>query len=172
MAIVASDLVVYKPTFLAVTSGDKVGGPISSGLNLFLGIVDEIFLTSVSKAVAQGNTVQYSKLFCRNDHGSDTLSDVRTWIQSIEHSGQIHIALEVSSGIAVYNASQTISNPTTAPTVTGWSTPFRFSDGLLFANSGFLQVGQAQGVWLRQTISEGLTADASAPFNIAFGNIN
>lgn len=171
MVVTASDLTLYQPSFLPISANATVGGGVGSPLTEFQSIVDEIFLTSASKAVGQGTNVRYSKLFCRNDDASDSISDMRTWILSQEKPNQINIALEVSAGLAIYDGTQTITDTSIAPVVTGWSNPANHSDGLLFANSGIQGAGEAQGIWLRQTITEGLAADGSVPFQVTFGNI-
>lgn len=172
MVVTASDLVLYQPSFLPISANIVVGGGIGSPLTGFQGIVDEIFLTSASKSVGEGTNVRYSKFFIRNDDTSDSISDMRVWVLSQEKPNQVNMALEVSAGLAIYDGTQLVTNTSTAPIVTGFSNPTNHSDGLLFANSGIQGAGQAQGIWLRQTITEGLAADGSVPFTVAFGNVN
>jgi len=171
MVVIASDLVLYEPTFIAAADVDKAGGPISGPLKKVEGILDEIFFTSASKPVGQGSNVRYSKVFARNDNSADVLSDVRVYMGTIEHLGQIAIALEVSSGIAILDGDQVLASPLTAPTVVSFVEPFSYAAGLTIGNSGTLKALSAQGIWLRQTISEGIAADASAPVEVVFGNI-
>lgn len=171
MVVIQSDLVLYEPTFIAATDADKVGGPTSSPLKKVDGIVDEIFFTSASKPVGQGSNVRYSKVFARNDNLSDALSAVRVYMGTIEHQGQIQIALEVSSSIAILDGDQIIASPQTAPTVVAFVEPFSYAAGLTVGIDGILGAKKAQGIWLKQIISEGIVADASAPVEIIFGNI-
>lgn len=170
MVVIASDLNLYEPSLVAVTDNDEVGGAISGSLARVDGIVDEIFFTSSSKAVGQGNNTRYSKVFARNDNVSDTLSDVRVYMGAIEHTGQIAIALEQSAGIAILDGDQIIASPQTAPIVSAFSEVFNFANGLTAGFDGILGPLQAQGVWVRQIITEGIDADASAFVDIVFGN--
>lgn len=170
MVVTATDLVLYEPSFLAASDADPVGGTIDSGLNPVDGLIDEIFFTSASKPVGQGDNIRYSKVFGRNNNTSLALSNTRVYIGVIEHAGQIEIALEQSAGIAILDGDQLIAGPQTAPTVSAFSAPSTYATGLTVGNSGLLGSLQAQGIWLKQSISEGIAADVSAFVDIVFGN--
>ena len=168
--VIPSDLVLYEPSLIASTDDDEVGGGVSGTLEKVDGIVDEIFFTSASKPVGQGATVRYSKAFARNDNATEILSDTRVYLGIREHPGQIEIALEHSLGIAILDGDQILASPLTAPAATSFSTPLNYAAGLTVGNSGWLTAQSAQGIWLKQSISEGIAADASAVVQIVFGN--
>jgi len=170
MVVAATDLVLYEPSFLALSDGDKIGGKVSAALNPVDGLIDEIFFTSSSKPVGQGANVRYAKVFARNDNTTDGLSDVRVYINVIEHTGQVKIALATSAGIAILDDDQVTAGPRTAPTGT-FTSPTNYAAGLTVGNGGFLGPLKAQGIWLKQSISEGIVADVSAFIDIAFGNV-
>ncbi len=170
MVVVASDLVLYEPSLIASTDLDEVGGGVSGTLARVDGIVDEIFFTSSSKPSGSGTTVRYSKIFARNDNISDVISDVRVYFDAREHPGQIEIALEHSLGIAILDGDQILASPLTAPASTAFATPVNYAEGLTIGNSGTLKALSVQGVWLKQTISEGINSDASAFVEVVFGN--
>lgn len=168
--VVASDLNLYEPSFLAASDGDPVGGAIDTGLNPINGIVDEIFFTSSSKPVGQGANVRYSKLFARNDNITATISDMRVYIDALEHSGQIEIALEQSAGIAILDGSQLIVGPKTAPIVGSFTAPTNYAGGLTIGADGLMGPLKKQGIWIKQSISENIGTDVSAFVDITFGN--
>jgi len=170
MVVAATDLVLYEPSFLASSDGNKVGGAISSALNPVDGLIDEIFFTGSSKPVGQGANVRYSKVIARNDNITSGLSDTRVYITALEHTGQISIALEQSAGIAILDGTETIVGPRTAPVVSAFSAPTTYAAGLTVGNGGLLGPLKAQGIWLKQSISEGIGSDVSAFVDITFGN--
>ena len=53
---------------------------------------------------------------------------------------------------------------------TTFSKPFSYADGLPVGNSSLLGSTQAQGIWIKQSISAGIASDASAFVDIKFGN--
>lgn len=169
MVVTATDLVLYEPSFLAASDADPVGGVIDTGLNTVDGLIDEILFTSASNPVGGGATVRYSKVFARNDNISG-LPDTRVYIGVIEHAGQIEIALEQVAGIAILDGSQLIVGPKTAPVVSSFSAPATYAAGLTVGNNGLLGSLEAQGIWLKQSIPEGIVADVSAFVDIVFGN--
>ncbi len=170
MVVIASDLNLYEPSLVAVTDADPVGGAISGSLARVDGIVDEIFFTSSSKALGGGNNTRYSKVFARNDNSADTLSDVRVYLGNVEHFGQIAFALEQSAGIAILDGDQIIASPQTAPVVSSFSQVATYAAGITVGADGLLGPLKAQGVWIRQIITEGINADGSAFVDVVFGN--
>lgn len=146
----------YNPSTLSGT----VGGQISS--NLLSGYIGELFAhveappyeTSVS-------SYQYRKVFIKNEFDS-TSTHTRVWIDSLEHEGQISLALDPTTGSS---APSPLSEPSV---VSGWQSPENFSNGL---DLGTLPKNTYKSIWIKQSLSGIYTPDPYATFRIYVGGI-
>lgn len=139
---------------------DEVGGAISS--SLVSGYVGELFqYISAPPSGSETSEYQYRKVFIKNTYAGIS-SQTRVWIEALEHSGQVHIALATSSV-------ETTEDGTTAPPyVTGWVDPQNYSEGL---DLGTISPGSSKGIWLKQTLSGVSEADPYVSFRISVGGI-
>lgn len=146
----------YNPNNL---TGEVGGGITSSALSGYLG---ELFYYISSPASSIDDvTHQYRKIFVRNEY-TKTSYYTRVWIDAIEHSDQISIA--IASGL-----DDTSSTPTGEPVgVTGWSSPTNFANGV---SIGTITPNSYTGFWVRETLSGISSPDPYATFRLYVGGI-
>ena len=149
---------VNNPTGLNAT----VGGAVDVAAS-FSGYVNELFAHIVAplSGISTGS-YQYRQLFIRNDNAKVS-TNTRLWLDSVEHTGQISIAL--SQG-----PTQSISNATGDPpgAIPLWYHPIDYSTGL---EIGTMATGDASGVWIRQILSGVVQEDPYATFRIHVGGV-
>lgn len=139
----------------------SVGGAIDV-TNPFSGYLDELFVhVAAPPSGINTGAFQYRQLYVRNDQAK-TSTSTRIWLDSVEHSGQIHIGL--ASGTAQSSASPT-GEPAGVPI---WYHPIDYSTGL---EIGSMATGAASGVWLRQSLSGIVINDPYATFRFHIGGI-
>lgn len=134
-----------------------VGGAITS--TPLSGYVSELFYhVSAPPSGLDDPSYQYRKIFVKNEFGSHT-SEVRLWLDAVEHSGQVHVTTGTSSDTSYVD---------TEPTVDDWHYPSNYSNGIAL---GDLAMGSSQSVWIRQTLSGITTPDPYATFRIVVGGL-
>jgi hypothetical protein len=122
--------------------------------------VNKIF-DDVSKADSQAGNINYRGLYWENAHASESLLDVRYWIDT-NTPGQDVIAL-ADGDEAVDVALEIIANEETAPSGPSFIGPTDYAGGITVA-SPFL-FGEFKGFWVRRTVPAGVT---EAVINNAF----
>lgn len=126
------------PTGLAGTVGGGMTG------SLVQGNLNELF--SYVEAPPSGSSdiaFQYRKVHIKNA-GLVSLTGVKLWLDAVEHTDQIHIGLENTSG-------QTVFAPTgSAPAGVTFSQPANYTGGV---DASTFIPGYSTGVWIRQGLS-------------------
>ena len=167
MAASLGHLSLILSSFQAASDGAVEGGKVShnnaglpAGKNLFL-------FATTSKPTGQGITRHYKKMFFKN-FSVDRVVNAKIWIDSQERSPQIKIAHERNAlnGGHIIDGSDRVAAPTTKPanlTLTNFTLATNSTNAIQAGGSGSLPGGSAFGIWVLQTISEGLLADSSVP---------
>ena len=138
-----------------------VGGDISlaSPLSGYLG---ELF--AHVDAPPSGHTsgfMQWRKVYVRNEYTVES-TETRIWLESAEHSGQVHFAVETGLG-------STSASPTGSPTgISGWNNPEDYNSAWTL---GTIAVNSYSGIWVRQTLSGIIESDPYATFRLRVGGI-
>lgn len=143
----------YNPDDLTgVVGGELTSTPLS-------GYIDELFRTvEAPPSGLEEAAYQYRKVFVKNEHDSNS-TNVRAWIDALEHSGQIAMAVGTNTDTSYVDEE---------PTVSDWYTPTNYSDGI---SLGDLSIGSYTGIWIRQTLSGISVADPYATFRIYVGGL-
>ena len=148
----------YLPEYNSAYLTGQIGGDITA--TLYTGYIGELLATITNAPTGNVSGIyQYRKLFIKNEYSSTTTS-TRVWIDSVEHSGQVSIAL--ASGIDY------ISNSDEAPTISGWSTATNWSDGI---EIGTMPSNSYTGIWIREYLSGISQSDPYATFRIGVGGL-
>ena len=137
-----------------------VGGTITT--TPLSGYLGEVFaFVSAAPSGSQTGSFQYRKIFVKNEYASSS-TQTKTWLDAVEHTGQIHIAKETTVG-------DTSTDPTVQPAgVTGWVSPQTYIEGL---NIGTLAANSSTGIWVRQTLSGISRPDPYATFRLNVGGL-
>lgn len=146
MAIQSTDILYLLSGGGANSDPDaSLGGAISTTE------VSTNLLDDVSSAEAVAGTVEYRCFYVKNNHGSLTLIDPKTWIEANTPSATTTI--EIGLGTAAVNATeQTVANESTAPTGVTFSSPADFAAGLALTS---LAAGAYKSVWIKRTVNSG-----------------
>jgi len=154
--------VFYNSTNNPTGLSGTVGGTADTNTPLS-GYLGELFthVFSPPSGLNISGAFQYRKVSVKNGHSS-TSRETRAWLDAVEHSGQVSIALEASTN-------QTSTSPTGEPSnVTTWSSAADYNSGLELGN---MLAGSISGIWIRQELSGIQSPDPYASFTIVVGGL-
>ena len=143
---------------VGLVGGDITGSLIQGNLNELFAHVDAP-QSGISTA-----DVQYRKLHVKNT-SSSTLSGVRIWLDSLEHSDQITMGLQ---SVSFTGNSTLIASPTTAPDSVVFSQPINYTGGL---DAGVFAPAYTTGLWIKQSLQGIHEPDLYSSFRVNVGGI-
>ena len=127
-------------------------GGIITKTKTFNSIFDDI-----SGAEAAAGDTEYRCIYIKNNHGTITLTSAKIWIDA--NVGNANDMIDIGLDTAGKNATgSTIVDESTAPspTVTFSHACTSYATGL---SLGDLAAGERYAIWIRRTITAGMTAD-------------
>jgi len=154
MSVVGTELKLYAATAMPNDDTSTNGGAIDTGAEV-TGSLDEVFIDAYSKATGDGDRIVYRKVFLKNTNGSTTLSGVKVWMSADEHD---YITLDLDDAV---NGTTTSTNRITAPATRTFAEHASEGAAHTLPGDGNLDAGEAIGVWLKKTIPENQSPDAS-----------
>jgi hypothetical protein len=136
-----------------------VAGGIITKTKTFNSIFDDI-----SGAESAAGDIEYRCIYIHNEHATLTLSSAKVWIETnVENAkDMIDIGLDLSGKDGT---ADTIADESTAPdpAVTFAHDCTAYASGLAL---GDLAAGEGYAIWIRRTITAGMTADDDENFTL------
>ena len=134
-------------------------GGIITKTKTFNSIFDDI-----SGAEAAAGDVEYRCIYIRNEHATLSLTSAKVWIEAnvANAKDMIDIGLDLGGKNAT---ADTIADESTAPdpAVTFAHTCTSYATGLAL---GDLAAGEKYAIWIRRTVTAGMTADDDEAFTL------
>lgn len=120
----------------------------------------------VSKADSLAGDTEYRGLFFRNQHASDSMTNIKVWM-AVNTPGQDNMQIALASE-AINLAIEVLANENTAPTAIDFdaNNPVDLASGLSVPDLAF---SEYKGFWLKRTVPAGVTAAVTAnTFRLGF----
>ena len=133
------------------------GGGVITKTKTFNSIFDD-----VTGAEAAAGDIEYRCIYIHNEHATLTLSSAKVWIEANTTNTEIDIGLDLAGKDGT---ADTIADESTAPdpAVTFAHNCTAYASGLSLGN---LAAGEGYAIWIRRTITAGMTADDDENFTL------
>ena len=134
-------------------------GGIITKTKTFNSIFDDI-----SGAEAAAGDVEYRCIYIHNEHGSLSLTSAKVWIET--NTANVKVMIDIGLDHAGKDGTaDTIADESTAPSpaVTFAHDCTAYASGLAL---GDLAAGEGYAIWIRRTITAGMTADDDEAFTL------
>lgn len=108
----------------------------------------------VSSAESSAGDTEYRCIYVKNTHGSLTLQNAKTWIQT--NTPSTDTAVEIGLGTSAVNGTeQTVANENTAPSGVTFSSAAGEGNALSIGN---IPSGQHKAVWIKRIVNSAAAA--------------
>lgn len=172
MAVSASDMKFFLSGGAANTDPNASIGDEVSATEVDFGTIAENLFDNVTAGEALAGHVDYRCIYLFNTNGSDTLEDVKIWIETNTPSASTSIKIGLDpAGIGDGSATGVADTPVddeTAPAGVSFSAPANEGAALAI---GDLEAGEGIAVWIERTVDADAPAAASDGFTLRIAGL-